>query len=130
MANEITLNASLSYDDSKNTSESLGVVDALFSVATKKVVKLTQNISHSAEVAIKLGDISAPAYAMFVNRDPTNYVELKVATSGAIFAKLRADPNSDGKGGVALLELGSGAQVPYAIADTGDCLIDIFIISL
>ena len=27
-------------------------------------------------------------------------------------------------------DLGSGAQVPYAIADTGDCLIDIFIVSL
>lgn len=126
MADEITISASMSYEDNKNTSESMSITQALFTVATKRPVKLTQEIGTSEE-AIKLGDISAPGYAMFINRDPTNYVELKVATSGAVFAKLRPDVDSDGKGGVALLELGSGAQAPFAIANTGACLIDIFI---
>ena len=129
MADEVTVNVSLSYSDNQNTEASLSVADALFSVATKKVTRLKQNVAITEE-AIQLGDVTAPAYAMFVNRDTTNFINLKVGTSGAIFAKLRPDVDGDGKGGVALLELGSGAQVPYAIADTGTCQMDVFIISL
>lgn len=129
MANEITANLSLSYEDSENTAASLALVDVLKSVATKRITRTKQNVG-TAEEAISLGDVTAPGYALFVNRDATNYIELKVGTGGAIFAKLDPDTNSDGKGGFAFLKLGSGAQVPYAIANTAACQLDVFIISL
>lgn len=128
MAHEITVNATLAYSDSENTEDDLQVIDALFSVSTKLVTRLKQNIG-TTEEAIKLGEVSAPGYAMFINRDTTNFIELRVATGGAKFAKLRPDTDGDGKGGVALLELGSGAQVPFAIANAAACQMDIFIIS-
>lgn len=129
MASEITISASISYEDSKFSTNSLSVSDAVFSAATKLPAKFSQNIGTSEE-AINLAGITAPAYAMFVNRDETNYVELKTGTGGTVFAKLRPDTNADGTGGLALLELGSGAQAPYAIANTAACDIDVFIISL
>lgn len=128
MSNEITLNASIEYSDSEKTEESLALDNIVKSVATKRITRLKQNVGTSEE-AVNLGDVSAPGYALFVNRDPTNYIDLKVATSGAIFARLDPDTNSDGKGGFALLKLGSGAQVPYAIANTAACQMDIFIVS-
>lgn len=128
MANEITLSAALGYRDSENTEGVLAVASRLQSVSTKKIARLKQNIGTDEE-AINLGDVSSPGVALFVNRDPTNFISLKVATGGAIFAKLRPDTGSNGKGGFALLELGSGAQAPYAVADTGACQMDIFIIS-
>lgn len=128
MADEITISASMSYEDSENTSAAMSVVEALFSVATKRIQRCKMNVAITEE-AIPLGDVTAPGYAFFINRDTTNFINLKVATSGAIFAKLTPDTNGDGKGGFAILRLGSGAQAPFAIADTATCQMDIFIIS-
>ncbi len=130
MAQEVTVNASLAYLDVNGTADSLDITDALFNVATKQIAHTTQLITFSAEVAINLSGIAAPAFVFFKNLDPTNFIKLRVATSGAFFAKLRADTAGTGKGGIALLELGSGAQVPYAQADTADCRMEILLISL
>lgn len=129
MANEITLAGSLSYEDSEGTSESLSMANVIKSVATKLIARLKQNVGFSVEEAIKLGDVSTLGYAIFINRDQTNFINLKVATSGAIFARLDADTAGNGTGGFAILKLGSGAQVPFAIADTAACQMDIFIVS-
>lgn len=128
MANEITLSGSLSYEDSEGTELSLSMANVIKSVATKLINRLKQNIG-TAEEAIKLGEVSSLGYALFINRDETNFIELRVSTGGAKFAKLDPDTAGNGTGGFALLKLGSGAQVPYAIADTAACQMDIFIIS-
>ena len=44
-----------------------------------------------------LGDIASIGPFAIVNLDPTNYVEVKVATAGAIFARLAPDVDADGK---------------------------------
>lgn len=128
MANELTLSGSLSYEDSEGTEESLSMANVIKSVVTKRIVHLKQNVGTSEE-AINLGDVSAPGYAIFINRDETNFISLKVATGGAIFARLDADTAGDGTGGFAILKLGSGAQVPYAIADTAACQMEVLICS-
>lgn len=89
-------------------------------IGTQKFRKWIQTIGITEE-AIDIGEITSPGMMFAQNLDPTNVVELRAATGGAKFAMLRADANSDGKGGAALLELGSGAQVPFAIATTAPC---------
>lgn len=122
MARELTLNASMEYLDADDLSENLSIEDFIANVATKSIQKITQTIG-LVEEAILLGDVSAPAWCFLKNVAPTNFVNVKVGTAGAIFAKLRP-------GGFCLLELGSGAQAPYAIADTAACKIRVFIVSL
>jgi hypothetical protein len=122
MAQELTINGSLSYSDSEGTDISLAIVNLVDSVATKRLVRTKQLVTTS-EIAIDFGDVSVLAWAMFVNRDVANYIEIKVATGGAIFAKLLP-------GRFALLPLGSGAQEPYAIANTASCQMDVIIASL
>lgn len=128
MANELTMSGSISYEDSEGASQELSIADVIKSVTTKRYVKLKQNVGITEE-AVNLGDITAPGYAIFINRDETNFINLKVATSGAIFARLDADTDGNGTGGFAILKLGSGAQAPYAIADTAACQMEIFIVS-
>lgn len=120
MASELTINCSMVYDDPLGGDVSLEVVDLVKNVSSKKPVKLIQEIGTSEE-AVDLGETGTPVYAMFKNLDPTNFINLKVATGGAIFARLDPDTNEDGTGGVALLRLGSGATAPFAIADTAAC---------
>lgn len=122
MSNEITLDADLTYSDSEGTAVSLGVIAKTVTVTTKIVSRLKQNIGITEE-AIKLGEVSSIGYAIFVNRDTTNYVELKVAASGAIFAKMFP-------GEMAFLRLGSGAQVPVGIANTAPVQLDILLCSV
>lgn len=119
MANEFTLNASIAYADSEDTEAELAIIDFLASISSKKYTKLKMTVGITEEV-IPLGEATAPGWAMFINRDPTNFIELRVATSGAKFAKLKP-------GEFALLRLGSGAQVPYAIADTDVCQMEYLI---
>ena len=85
-------------------------------MATKKFIGCKQNIGTSEE-AITLGEVTSPGWAFFINRDETNFIELRVATGGAKFAKLKP-------GEFAFLRLGSGAQAPYAIADTAACQLE------
>lgn len=120
MADEITLSASLGYEDSENADTVLAITEKLATVATKKYIRHKQNIGTSEE-AIVLGEITSPGWAIFINRDLTNFINLKVATGGAIFAKLLP-------GEFALLRLGSGAQAPFAIADTGACQLESLIV--
>lgn len=122
------MSASLSYEDTENSTGDLSIENVIKSVVTKKITRLKQNVA-IAEEAVQLGDVTAPGYALFVNRDQTNIINLKVATGGAIFATLDPDSNLDGKGGFAFLKLGSGAQVPFCIALVATCQMDIFIIS-
>lgn len=128
IANELTLNATLHYEDSNFVEAVHQVVDRLQSVSTKKVVRHSQTIGVTEE-AVVLGEVTAPGWALFINRDTVNYIDLKVATGGAIFARLKPDTLANGTGGFAFLELGSGAQAPFAIANTAACLMDYLIVS-
>ncbi len=121
MANETTVNLNVAYSDAAGTELSLGLVNFKMSPGTKRAVQITQTIPTS-ETAVNLGGISSPGVAVIINRDATNYVEVKVATSGAIFAKLLP-----GMG--CLVPLGSGATAPYAIANSASCEIETLIIS-
>lgn len=111
MANELALSGELSYSDSENTETSLVVSAIAASVGTKKITRAKVSVGISSEEAVPLGECTSPGWAMFINRDSTNFITLKVATGGAVFAKLLP-------GEFCLLRLGSGAQAPYAIADT------------
>jgi len=120
MANELTINASMAYEDSEGTIDAgFSVVDLLVTVATKRYVKFKMNVAITEE-AIPLGDVGTLGYAMFINRDATNFIELRVGTGGTKFCKLKA-------GEVALFRIGSGITAPYAIADTGTCQMDVII---
>lgn len=121
MANEITVSVALAYADSEDADESLAVSDLKKTITTKKYTKYKQSVGITEE-ALVLGEVTAPGYVVFINRDETNFVELRVGTAGAKFAKLFP-------GDVALLRLGSGAQVPFAIADTSPCILEVFLLS-
>ncbi len=126
MASELTFSATFGYDDGV-TQETVSIVDGVFSAGAQVVHTAIQSIPTS-EAAINLGGIASPTGFFFRNLDPTNYVDMKVATSGAIFARLRPDADSNGKGGfICGSELGSGAQVPYAIANSGACRVLVMI---
>lgn len=119
MANELTLGGSVQFEDSEGSDESLSISGLIASVSSLKFIHHKQSIGTSEE-AIVLGEATAPGWAIFINRDSTNFIELRVSTGGAKFAKLKA-------GEFAVLRLGSGAQVPYAIADTAACQLEYFI---
>lgn len=120
MADELTLSASLSYEDTEYADLAIAITEKLATVATKKFIRAKQNIGTSEE-ALALGEVTSPGWAFFINRDVTNFINLKVATSGAIFAKLLP-------GEFAMLRLGSGAQAPYAIADTAACQLEYMLV--
>lgn len=122
MANELTISASIDYADDVDVEASASISELIRTLTTKKVLKTKQTVGITEEALI-LGDISTRAWCMLINRDPTNFINVKVATSGAIFAKLLA-------GEFCLLRLGSGAQSPFVIADTAICELEILLCDL
>lgn len=123
MAGELALSVSMTYDDGVSQAESLFVTDFSMDVATKITYRGQQSIATS-DTAINLGSVATLGMWVLVNRDPTNYVELKVAAAGTIIARLA--PN----GGFCAFRIGSGITAPAAIANTAACIIDKFICSL
>jgi len=123
MANEVTVTGTLAYSDANGSQDSLGTPAAGFSYSPSNlgVVRMDPQTINTTETVINLGPQSTPGYVILINLDANNYVDVKVAASGAIFARLK--PN----GGVAMLFLGTGAQVPVAIANTAACKIQALI---
>jgi len=113
MSNELTLNCSLEYEDADGMTLSSEIVALLRTLTTDKAVKFKQSVGTSEE-ALVLGDIATRAWCLLINRDSTNYIEVKTGTSGTVFAKLLA-------GEFCFLRLGSGAQSPYVTANTASC---------
>jgi hypothetical protein len=120
MANELTVNASLAYEDSEGSDVSLAVADDLVNVSTKKFIKAKQNIG-TTEEAIGLGEVTSLGWAMFKNCDATNYIEIKTGTGGTVIMKLLA-------GECAMFRFGSGITAPYAIANVA-CQMEYLIVS-
>jgi hypothetical protein len=129
MANEVTVAASIEFDnDVTQASCEVKDGDTIRSMTTAKALKTTQAVGTSEE-AVLLGDITAPCGVMLINLDSTNYIEVKVATGGAIFAKLY--PRGSGVGlNFCIVPLGSGAQAPFVIANTASCSMEILLLSL
>ena len=119
MAKEISLQAALAFLDSLGQSAEQPLLQLQIDSSTDKFVKGSLSVTTS-EIAIPLGGMTQLGWAAFVNRDPTNYLELRVATSGSKFAKLLP-------GEPALVRLGSDAQAPYAIANSAPCKMEYLI---
>jgi hypothetical protein len=123
MANEIRLNASMSYEDSEGTGVSLSVADFSGSVTTKLCSRLKQNVGITEE-GLRVADVvNSLGWVLLVNRDATNSIDVKTGTGGLKFARLL--PNN----GFALFYFGSDVTSPYVIANTATCQMDILLIS-
>ena len=116
----LTLNLSVQYADDNDVEKSLAVADFEYTGTTDLVSDGSQSIATS-ETAINLGGVTPLGYVMLVNRDPTNYIDVKTGASGVIFARLRPS------GGACCLMLGSGVTAPVAIANTAACILERFI---
>lgn len=115
MANELTINCSLVYDDGDIPEPiQLFVTDALATLTTAKPVFNVQTIA-TTETTINLGGVTTLGWVLFVNLDDTNYVEIKTAASGTVIGKMRpGKPYGP-------VEMGSGVTAPVAIANSASC---------
>lgn len=124
----VNVSATLQFTNANGDVRTAQVAEFLGTVSSQLCHLGDQQVATS-EGAINLGGVSSVGWFLVKNLDPTNYVELKTGTGGVVFAKLLPDTNSDGNGGVALLYLGSGAQAPYAIANSNACKVAVFAIA-
>lgn len=121
MADELKISLKMDFAKSNRqvSTSDMGAIGLEFDVSGTEYVRLTQSIGTSAE-AIDLGqDIGTAGYMFVKNRDATNYVTIRMGSSGADVIKLKA-------GEVALFRL--AASTPYAIADTAACVIEYIIV--
>lgn len=126
MASELSFTATVTFTDpNTGRTKTLQVPERFADTAKTQLISQTVGIT---EEALEMGDIASPTALMVVNLDPTNFVTLKVATGGALVAKLKKDTNEDGNGGLFLAdELASGMQAPFIIADTAPCEVAILV---
>ena len=122
MANELTLTGSLSYADADGMVDSIALLAFKASIAAKKMIhnRITVLIT---EVAIPLGSVVNLGWALFKNLDPTNYIELRVATGG--IKDIRIPPLTS----VGPYYFGSGVTAPFAIANSASCDMEYLIVS-
>lgn len=125
---DVTVSATVQFTNPNGDTRTAQVAEFLATLSDKLCHLGDQEIGTSEE-AVNLGGLSSVGWCLIKNSDPTNYVELKTGTGGTVFAKLPPDTNQDGNGGVALLYLGSGAQAPYAIANSNPCVVSVFVVA-
>lgn len=113
---EFKINASLYYEDSEgDVVDILNAVDVLRSIVTKIYFVHKQNIGTSEE-ALDMGALSSPfGWAFFLNRDATNYLEIRSGT-GAGNDIIKLPPLCP-----ALFHFGTDISAPFAIANTAAC---------
>jgi hypothetical protein len=123
MANEISLSATLAYEDSEDTEISLGLPAGLLKTITTKVLFHGKIAVTTSEVAIDKGTISTLGYGIFVNRSPDYYIEIRVSTGGTKFCRLDQDS------GFVFLKFATAITAPYAIATGGTAQLEYLLLS-
>lgn len=120
MANEITRTASLQFAKGNVAAVAFSEASKNSNVSGTRYHRTVQQIGTSEE-ALGLGELASLGYCMIKNLDATNYVEIKTATSGTAFLKLKP-------GECALFRFGSGVTAPFAQANTAAVSIEIMIV--
>lgn len=120
MANELTINASIAYDDGTSV-DGLDIVDFKVTLTSQKFAHIIQSVGTSEEAMI-LGEVTSLGFCIFKNLDPTNYVEVRTGTGGTKIVLVSA-------GSVAMFAFGSGITAPFLIANTATCRVEYLLIS-
>jgi hypothetical protein len=123
MADEVTVNGSLEYEDAEDSELSLGLANATFDVSTKKFIHHKMAVGTSEE-AIPLGEVTSLGWAIFKNLDDENYLEIRSAT-GAGNDIIKLPPLSS----AGPFHFGSDVSAPFAIANTAACQMEYLIVS-
>jgi hypothetical protein len=110
MAEELTLGASFTFAKS-GTELSLSVGALKVDVSGNGAIQQRQSVGFAAEEALILGDVTTVGYCIMVNRDATNFVEVRPATGVADLIRLNA-------GEFAVFRFAATATAPFVIADT------------
>ncbi len=118
MADELTLRVSLSFEKG-STEVDLAMLPTTFDVAGSNALKNRQSVGTSEE-AILAGDVAAGGYFFGINRDDTNFLELRAGSGLADLIRLKpGDP--------CLFRITDDATL-YGIADTAACELEYAII--
>ncbi len=123
MANEITLSLSLTFFKPSIMAAAVAkfVSGALFSISGTTYIEGSVSVP-TADLALPLGQVTQPHWAVFHNLDSVNKVSLKASAGGTYFPQLLA-------GEWAVVPLIPSA-VPYAISDTAPCQLEYLIVGL
>lgn len=119
MANELTLTSTFSFTKNSSTF-ALSASGLQVDVSGTNAIHNRQIIGTSAE-ALVLGDVAAGGYFIGINRDGTNFIEIRHATGGTDLVKMLA-------GEVAMFRISGDATAPAAIADTANCELEYIIL--
>lgn len=115
MANELTLTLKAVFAKSGTsiTFPDAAAQEISVTVSGTKFVHNRQSIGTSEE-AIALGEVSTGGYFIGINRDATNYLEIRSGTGGTDLVRLNA-------GEVCCFRMSGDSSAPFAIANTAAC---------
>lgn len=128
MANEITITFGITFNKPSVMSSAFAraLTGVLRNMGGNFIVYDTISIPTSV-TAIPLGSVTQPHWALFMNMDPTNYIQLQVGAGGAPWARMLGGTAPYGDFALVPLEPSS---LPYAIANTAACQMEYAIGSL
>ena len=122
MANELTLQIKATYAKSgaEVTFPDLAKQVLLVTVTGTRFIQMRQSVGTSEE-ALELGDIATGGYCIMVNRDATNYMEVRSGTGATDLIRLNA-------GEVAVFRISGDSTAPFVIANTAAVEIEYFLL--
>lgn len=119
MSAEIIVSLSLSVSKG-STSDALALKSVQFDMIGSSIAKFRQEIGITQEPLHMGVDIDIPGWFMAINRDPTNYVQMR---AGSGFTDLVKIPP-----GAGALFMFSEDAIPHAVANTAPCEVEILLI--
>lgn len=121
MANEITVNGSLFITDATSPTKALQSGDVPYTIVTDQQVMQKMSVPVT-KTAIDVSALVSPGWALFINRDPTNTINLFVSVAASTPFATLAPGMPCGP-----IFLGSGAKAPYAQSLVAPCVMDYFV---
>ena len=120
MAGELGASVSFTYAKGSSAAEMRSGLLKI-DVAGTNFIHHRQTIGFAAEEALVLGEVATLGWAVFINRDATNFVEIRPATGAVDLIKLKPLE-------VAAFRFADGVTAPFAQANTADCEVEYIIL--
>lgn len=122
MANELTISGSLCVTDATSPTRALQSGDV--SATITKDGQILQKIPVAiVATPIPVNNLTSPGWAIFINRDPTNYIDIYSDNGVNKKAIARLFPNTP----CGPIFLGTDCKAPYALANVAPCIMEFLI---
>lgn len=101
--------------------DGMNIANAIFALSSGIYIKDLVLVPITTAIAVPLGQVTTPGFAVFYNADPTNYIQLLLTSTTGVFKRILP--------GRMVFDTLDPGMTPFMLANVAPCLMQYMILN-